>query len=827
MSAALLATSALALGLCWALWLPVRLTLPERLAIAGVTAVLAAAWGAWVAVVTVGYEAAALAAPAGLLALAAAPAAAAWRRRERRRGGRQGYDRRVDDRRFGERRFRDRRGDGEGGPPEGSRERRQADRRTGRERRARDRRGGERRTGAAAGGAGAVVEGADPVEAATRAGAARAAEPGEAARVAKPDAVAPRGEEGPSADRARAASRPGSEVRETATAPAPAAAAPSNQPLPRRLRPAWLLATGLPSALLVWLLATHLLPPHEGGWGSAGSTWGDLALHAALAARTSQQAGFEWESPLVAGAPLTYPFLPDFLSGVLHRWGWSLRWGLLGPSVVVALALVQLLFFTGWRAGRSRLAAVAVLALMLLGGSPVALPALWEAWRESGQPLLAFLSGLRHDATHVPALDLRFSNLVCDALLPQRGMLVGLAAFLAAVPLLRGAWAGRRRLLVPVALLLGVLPFVHVHTFLVLAGVLAWMTAAVWLRPRRLGPVAVLRDGGGGLAAAPAARGAAAAVADPAAPAIRGPLAVRPGWWIGPGWPAARGWLAAFAGGLVLAAPQLAWQLSHALEGPGGGGGAAFSKWRLGWMTPAGGDPILFWARNLGVLLPFLVLAPWLLRRWRGAWLHLCAPLLVLFAIANVYVFQPHDYDNLKLLFYAYLALVLVVARRLAAWWRSPVLAGQLAVGVVLLLGTAGGAVSVLRETTLRWPFLDRDEVALGMELRAATPAAAVFVTADRHNHPVPVVAGRRIVLGYRGWLWTHGIDASRHHRDVAAIYRGDPAAPELLRDYGASYVVVGPHERQAYEVDEAWLAGRYPVALERGDYRVYRVGED
>jgi hypothetical protein len=258
-------------------------------------------------------------------------------------------------------------------------------------------------------------------------------------------------------------------------------------------------------------------------------------------------------------------------------------------------------------------------------------------------------------------------------------------------------------------------------------------------------------------------------------------------------------------------------------------------------MSAPGEDPFVFWLRNLGVMLPFLVLAPWLLRRWealpptapvpvpahdgdRAFWRQALAALLTLFALANVYQFQPHEYDNLKLLFYAYLALALVAGRVLAGWWgRGGVL--RPAAVVVLLLGVASGTLAVLRESTLAWPFLEREEVELGMALRRATPADARFLTADRHNHPVPIVAGRPIVLGYRGWLWTHGARTERHLRDVTSIYRADASAPALLRRYGVDYVVVGPHERRAFAVDEEWFSSRFPVLLASPSYRVYRVG--
>ena len=584
------------------------------------------------------------------------------------------------------------------------------------------------------------------------------------------------------------------------------AGAPALRPVPRGLWRWWLGTTVPLSALLGYLASTHFLRPLPGGvWTSAGSTWGDLPLHASLAARFAQQSRFEWGFPLLAGAPMTYPFLPDLWSGLLHRGGASLRWALLAPTLVLLLALVQLLFFVGWRATRRRGGAALCSLLVLFDGGVAGLPISWRELQASGLPPLDFLRTMKHDFAHVPAINLRFSNLVCDALLPQRGMLAGMGALLVAVLLLRGTWerervrkASRRSplagSLVAAGVLLGLLPFVHVHTFLVLAGVMAWMAVARWRQDVGWGVRGGERDRGGG----------------------------REGGGSGlrqRGRGGARGWGVALGLGLLLAAPQLGWQLGHANT-------RSFSHWHLGWMTEPGESPWAFWLRNLGILLPFLATSPWWLHRWpaRGFWLHLLAPCLALFAVANLYLFQPHAYDNLKLLFYAYLAVALGSARLLASWWRRRRMLRPLAAACVLL-ATGGGVLSLAREATLRWPLLDGDEVALGMTLRHRTPADSRFLTGDRHNHPVPMVAGRRIVLGYRGWLWTYGFDTGAVLEDVEAIYRGAATAPALLRRYGVDYVVVGPPERQAFSVDEAFFAARYPLLLARGGYHVYSVG--
>ena len=561
---------------------------------------------------------------------------------------------------------------------------------------------------------------------------------------------------------------------------------PPTAALPRGLRWWWLGTTAPLSALLAYLDSTHYLPELDGGWGSAGSTWGDLAMHASLTARFAQEPRFEWDLPLLHGAPLTYPFLPDFWSGMLHRGGFSLRWALLLPTLVLGLALLQLLFFAGWRAGRSRVAAVMATLIVLFDGSAAGMPLLWRHLRETGLSPLAYMQTGWHDFAHIPAINLRFSNIVVDALLPQRGMLAGLSAFLLAVLLLRGAWEeerrGRRRIgaLAAAGALLGLLPFVHVHTFLVLGGVMGWLALARTLQWHR---ATKERSGQPAEAAAP--------------------------WF----------WWGALAGGLLLAAPQLAWQLGHAYD-------ATFSHWQLGWMTAPGESPIVFWIRNLGVLLPLLVGAPWWLRRWpaRGFWLHLLAPCLAVFAVANVYLFQPHAYDNLKLIFYSYLALALGSARLLAAWWRRGSWP-RVCAATCLFFATAIGTVSVLSEATLHWPLLDGDEVAIGFELRQLTPPDARFLTADQHDHPVPIVAGRRIVLGYRGWLWTYGLHVAPVLADVRRIYAGDDAAPLLLRRYGVDYVFIGPGERRAFTVRDDFFASRYPLLLQRGRYFVYATG--
>src|SRR5581483_335934 len=91
--------------------------------------------------------------------------------------------------------------------------------------------------------------------------------------------------------------------------------------------------------------------------------------------------------------------------------------------------------------------------------------------------------------------------------------------------------------------LLGALPFVHIHTFLVLAGLLVWLALACAMAARR---------------------------------ERRSPVR------------AAAPWLLALLLGVAVASPQLAWQLSHSF-------GSKFSHWQLAWMAERNEDPFTFW----------------------------------------------------------------------------------------------------------------------------------------------------------------------------------------------------------------------------------------
>src|SRR5262249_50864450 len=210
---------------------------------------------------------------------------------------------------------------------------------------------------------------------------------------------------------------------------------------------------------------------------------------------------------------------------------------------------------------------------------------------------------------------------------------------------------------------------------------------------------------------------------------------------------------------LLFALPQVLWiSPTHA---------QSFFRLQFGWM--AGKESILwFWFKNLGAHLFVFALALYFSPpRFRTFW----SAFLVVFLATNIIIFQPHDFDNMKLMLWSFLiscvgTAVLFAVLRQKYGWKGIV--ASLLVGASLSLT---GTLSVYRELNLYWLMFSSDDVALANYVREHTPADAVFLTSDKHNHPIPCLAGRRIVMGYRGWLWTHGIDYHSRERGVLEMF--------------------------------------------------------
>lgn len=538
------------------------------------------------------------------------------------------------------------------------------------------------------------------------------------------------------------------------------------RPLPggRRGTAVWGATTAVTAAVFVPLFWTHDLEQDATGVWSAGSTWADFGLHAAIVSHVAAFDRLPTDLPVASGVHMTYPFLIDLLSGLWLRAGVSLHIALFVPGVLLALAVGQLVIAFGIRLFGGVVAACAALVLFLLTGTAEGLPLAWADWRASGLSLPGFVANPPRDYTTLSDENGNVTNLVAHALLPQRSMLFGLGVGLAALILFHAARAdGSRRHLLAGAVLVGLLPTAHPHSFLAVGAVLLALTVEAAWRHRAI-----------------------------------------PWDHLGAGVTA-----------LVLAAPQLIWQ--QVANGSGTGG-----RIRLGWMVPDGGSVWAFWWANFGLMGVLFLALPFLIsRRERRTHLVWYLPAWGILAVTQVYAFQPFEYDNLKLIYWVYLIAALfamhLAARAVRA--RRAVLAVLVPVALAV---TAPGLLSITHEFGLHDQFASPADVTLAAWVRSDTRPDAVFLTTDRPNQPIATLGGRTIVYGYVGWLYNFHVPYDDREAAVTAAFAGrvdDPA----VRRFAPDYLAVATNEDPSVTVDRAAL-GALPVAYRNPEWTVYRL---
>jgi hypothetical protein len=530
-------------------------------------------------------------------------------------------------------------------------------------------------------------------------------------------------------------------------------------------RPAWAawgVATAVTSGILLRLFWTHSLVKEADGLFTGGATWGDYGAHASYISHIAASTGtLPSDLPIAAGEKITYPFLIDMLSALYIQGGMSLHAALFWPGVLLAICVCQLLMTAGLRLFERISVGIGGMVLALTMGSAAGAWTAWDDWRESGKGLFAFLGKLPSDYSEVLDKNAHVTNMVADALLPQRAILFGLALGLILLTFLHTARErGDVRLLWPAAVIVGLLPMTHAHTFLVGMALFVTVAAEAAWHARKV-PVAYLK-----------------------------PIGLA----------------------LLLAAPQLAWQQTANGRGTGG-------RFRFGWMVEEGHSLLGFYWINFGVFGIALLAIPFVLRRHRQIlWM---IPMFLILLISQLYAFQPFEYDNLKLISWAFVIagffiayMVSQLVRRHRAW-----LAVVIPVGLFVI---TPGALAITREFQLHDQFASPPDIEMAKWVTENTPVDAVFASTDRSNNPVSTLAGRRVILGYRGWLFSYNIPYTERENAVKAALAGRTSDP-ALRKFGADYLVVNTSEDPSWPVDNDALAST-PVVWSNQYWRIFKL---
>ena len=520
---------------------------------------------------------------------------------------------------------------------------------------------------------------------------------------------------------------------------------------------------------LLWSSALTVRP--DGLWAGHEYIWSDWPTHLGIVTRFAFGGNFPPENTLFAGLPLSYHYLSDLTPAAFVVLGMDPLAVLPLHSFVLSILTVLCLYAFARRLGGVRSTATLAVILFLFGAGLGWVATL--ARIDTSHDLFGTLANAPWSAQAQAALHIRFFNPYFAFLMSQRAYLYGLPiAMLTVTLLVRAARRHATRTFVLAGVVAGLLPLAHLPTLLALAMVTPFLALLLAGRPWLLRTIP----------------------------------------W--------RGWIVFHVVWIAVAVPQLLMQL--------GGGAGALAAFRLdiGWV--ASPDPWWwFWLKNLGLFIPLGLLALGARRLLPPRSHRALLAFMPIFVVANLFAFQPWDWDNHKILIYFFLALTILVAALLVRAWRSSrlIVVRLLLVGVVVTM-TLGPALENLDqlEGHGQYLMLTTEQLQIAAEIRAVTDPKALLVGGMQPQDPVMELTGRRLLMGYWGQLWVSGIAYQQRQADVGTIYAMGPGADSLLRQYKVDYVVIGPDERSILRANEAAYAARFPVVASTQDYRVYDV---
>jgi hypothetical protein len=101
-------------------------------------------------------------------------------------------------------------------------------------------------------------------------------------------------------------------------------------------------------------------------------------------------------------------------------------------------------------------------------------------------------------------------------------------------------------------------------------------------------------------------------------------------------------------------------------------------------------------------------------------------------------------------------------------------------------------------------------------------PPRALILHAPAYNAPT-YLTGRRIMIGYIGHVWPHGIDVSSREAEVRSFLAGEAGSEEVLKRNNVDYFIIGPQEREYISTlpsTSHW--NRWKKVEDIGEYSIY-----
>jgi len=433
-----------------------------------------------------------------------------------------------------------------------------------------------------------------------------------------------------------------------------------------------------------------------------------------------------------------------------------------------------------WELTKRPAAVVLAFVLMFINGGLGFLYTL-DGVMKDPSALREVFTGFYKTPTNQPDLNLRWVNVVCDMMVPQRTLLTGWTLLLPAIyQLVVAMRENRRENFVLLGIWAGTMPMVHTHSFLGLG-----MLSAGAMLYRAIHP----------------------------GKAQRKSLMLN--------------FLTYGAIAVLLALPQLmTWTFPQTV-----GGGSL--RIRFNWVNNQGDGSLIdgyfwFWIKNVGLI--YLLIVPAVLSCKKGGAVRaLALGALLIYTVAELIQFQPNEYDNNKLFYVAFMTVLPAVGLYLCKLWDAlgTIRGRALLAAAFLFASTISGVLTIGRELVSDYQLLSRDEVEAAEFVKASTDPDAMFLTGQQHNNAVAALTGRYILCGTGSYLYFHGIDYSAESAAARQLLENPAENESLMQEYGIDYAYISSYERGNFAVDRAYYDENCLLVFENNSVAIFAVSEE
>ena len=577
--------------------------------------------------------------------------------------------------------------------------------------------------------------------------------------------------------------------------------------------------------IFAYCLNTHtILLNSDGSLHTGQATYSDMNMHIGFITSIAKQHTFPPEYSIYPGVKLAYPFLSDSISSSLYLLGASLRVAYIIPMLVAVMQVFGgfYCFIKFW----FKKGSVAFVAFILF-------------FYDGGFGFIHFLNKVNFSKnftefyftpTSIGDYNYRWAQIIANMLIPQRATLFGWAVLF---PLLAFLYYAKENRSIKSFLIAGImaagLPMIHTHSFLALGIICAvWL---VWGMYKEKESYVLLKFAGiiwvvfffllrmyndktgliekNGFIIMIVGLGIIAVLFVKEIVSCFKNSTIKS--YI-------QTWGVFLIPVILFAFPQLLfWTFGQA-------SGDGFLRSHFNWSN-ANDNYFIFYLKNIGIT--FLIFFPaWVSAKKKE--LQTASPMLLIFFIAELVVFQPNEYDNNKLLFVAFVFMCGIVSDFVIKLFEKNwniILKCALAVSL-LFVGVFSSGMTIARECVSDYELYSKAQVDATEYIEKNTDERAVFLTGDNHNNAVAALTGRSIVCGADTFLCYHGINTVERKSEVANMYADPVGNKELYKKYNVSYIFVSDVETDEFQINFEGLGQIAEKVYDAQNVVIYKCNE-